>query len=236
MRPPHDRLGTASRRIALTVFAATAAVLAPVALAAAVLRTTWSEVGIGGWTFVAAMAAAAGLESLASADVRPGPPGASGASAATAPALLTGLILLALSVVALASPAVPVSVVRLLLGAGVMVMGGMLRVWAIRRLGARFRSDGLPPADAALERSGPYRLLAHPSEIGLLALGLGGFVLVPSPVFAGLLAALFALQTWRLYLEENALFSRYGAVYSDYRKRTFDPLPSVFLFVGGRRQ
>jgi protein-S-isoprenylcysteine O-methyltransferase len=222
------------RGVALTVVASTAAVLAPAALAAAVFRTGWSDVGVGGWTFVAVMAAATGLETFVSAGIRPDPPGAAGSGAATVLAILTGLILLALSVVALGSAAVPVSAVALAIGAGLAVAGMTLRVWAIHRLGPRFRSDNIPPPDAALERSGPYRLLAHPSEVGLLALGLGGLVLVPSPVFASLLAGLFALQTWRLYLEENALFSRYGAVYPHYRRRTFDPLPSVFLFVGGR--
>lgn len=236
MRPPHDRQGTVWQWIALAVVAAMTAVLAPAVLAMAVLGTIWSDAGVGGWTFVTAMAAAAGVESLASAGVRPGPPGASGSIAATALAVLTGLILLAMSVAALASPAVPVTAVRLGLGAGLMIAGMALRGWAMRQLGPRFRSDGLPPADAALERNGPYRLLAHPSEVGLLALALGGLVLVPFPVFAGLLVGLFAVQTGRLYLEENALFSRFGAVYPDYRRRTLDPLPSVFLFVGGRRR
>jgi protein-S-isoprenylcysteine O-methyltransferase Ste14 len=236
LRPPHDRQGAAWRGVALTVFAAAAAILAPAALAAVVFRTGWSDVGVGGWTFVGVMAATTALETFVSAGIRPDPPGTAGSGAATLLAIMTGFILLALSVVALGPVAAPVSAVALAVGGGLAVAGMTLRAWSIHRLGPRFRSDGLAPAEAALERNGPYRLLAHPSEVGLLALGVGGLILVPTPVFAGLLAGLFALQTWRLYLEENALFSRYGAVYPDYRRGTFDPLPSVFLFVGGRRQ
>jgi protein-S-isoprenylcysteine O-methyltransferase Ste14 len=54
-----------------------------------------------------------------------------------------------------------------------VVMGIGMRLFAMRRLADRFRTDARPlRAAEKIERSGIY-LLRHPSEIGLLLLGLG---------------------------------------------------------------
>src|SRR3989454_1617723 len=58
------------------------------------------------------------------------------------------------------------------IGIGLMWLGMLLRVWAIRTLGRFFRSVGMIQRDHALVTSGPYSPLRHPPYAGALLTGL----------------------------------------------------------------
>jgi protein-S-isoprenylcysteine O-methyltransferase Ste14 len=111
------------------------------------------------------------------------------------------------------------------LGVGLMAIGGLLRALAIRRLSTRFNSTNWIDAGATLETHGLYRWLAHPSETGLLLLGLGATLCTGGPAQASLLALLYAFAVMRVQLEEAALGAHFGDAYRRYRRTTFDPLP-----------
>lgn len=103
--------------------------------------------------------------------------------------LATGLALLAVHATAIAehvlrdTPAMPLAV--LLIAAGVA-----LRVTAIRALGGAFVSTTTAPL--RLVRTGPYRLMRHPSEVGLLAAAAGAAALLGSVAAAGVIALVLA--------------------------------------------
>ena len=107
-----------------------------------------------------------------------------------------------------------------------MTAGIALRALAIQRLGARFSSRNAVGDQARLETAGVYRLLAHPSEAGLLSLGAGAALLSASPWSLALLVALYASATARIGIEEATLRNRYGCTYKVYRAGRFDPFPS----------
>ena len=113
-----------------------------------------------------------------------------------------------------------------LLACVLTAVGVALRGLAIHRLGARFSSRNAIDADAALETQGVYRLLAHPSEVGLLALAAGAALLAGGPLGLVVLPALYALTLARVRIEEAALRDRHGCIYKLYRAARWDPFPS----------
>lgn len=98
----------------------------------------------------------------------------------------------------------PVSGTTALLGAGLMIAGIALRLAAIRALGPWFASTTHAYPGQPRVRSGVYRRLDHPSELGLCAVALGAALLlgsVPAAVMGALVvlpaAALRALRDER---------------------------------------
>jgi protein-S-isoprenylcysteine O-methyltransferase Ste14 len=130
------------------------------------------------------------------------------------PALATGAGLLALQVCAAVfrrpiAPAVPP------LGAALMLLGGGLRLWAIRTLGASFRTEHEVHHGQRLVRSGPYAFAHHPSEIGLLAFALGAALLTQSwPAAAIWALVLLPASLLRLRREEALLSAAFGRNYT----------------------
>jgi protein-S-isoprenylcysteine O-methyltransferase Ste14 len=92
--------------------------------------------------------------------------------------IATGMALLAVHVTAIALRGEPLIVPGLALIAG----GVVLRVTAIRALGGAFVSTTTTPTHVI--RTGPYRRMRHPSEVGLLAAAVGAAVLMGSMVAA----------------------------------------------------
>jgi protein-S-isoprenylcysteine O-methyltransferase Ste14 len=86
-----------------------------------------------------------------------------------------------------------------------MTIGLTLRVAAIRELGEAFSDRFTPTADKRIQ-SGPYRLLRHPAELGLLLFPLG-FALLVGAVWMLAIAGppLVALYAVRIALEELAM-------------------------------
>jgi protein-S-isoprenylcysteine O-methyltransferase len=72
-------------------------------------------------------------------------------------------------------------------GLALIASGIALRIAAIRALGTSFVSSTTEPS--RLVRSGPYRVMRHPSEIGLLAAASGAAVLLGSVIAAAVIAA-----------------------------------------------
>lgn len=121
------------------------------------------------------------------------------------PAAATGVGLLVLQLVAAGwkqqiHPALPA------IGAALMSAGGGLRLWAIRVLGASFRTEHEVHRGQRLVRSGPYAWCRHPSEIGLLAFALGAAALMQSwPAAAIWAVVLLPASAVRIRREEGLL-------------------------------
>jgi isoprenylcysteine carboxyl methyltransferase (ICMT) family protein YpbQ len=91
-------------------------------------------------------------------------------------------------------------------GAVVMGSGVLLRCAAIYTLGARFVSELHVPSGEPLVRSGVYRWLDHPSEVGLLALTAGAAILFRSVYAASVwMFVLVPLTAARIRIENAFL-------------------------------
>lgn len=109
-------------------------------------------------------------------------------------------------------------------GAGLMLLGLVLRRLAIRTLGRYFLDEIALLPDQQLVTHGVYRRLRHPSEAGTLCLAAGAALLLASP--PGLLACLFLVLPYvllRTRLEDRLLAQRHASAFAAYA-RTVPPL------------
>lgn len=110
-----------------------------------------------------------------------------------------------------------------------MVLGLVVRIVAIVTLGKAFSANVAIRSSQALQRSGLYNVVRHPSYLGMeiifLAVGVGSYNW-------GSLAVMFALPTaaviYRIHVEEIALRGAFGAEYDDYAKTTKRLMPGVY--------
>lgn len=114
------------------------------------------------------------------------------------------------------------------LGLALFVVGSVLRVVAVFVLGRRFSGLVAIQEDHELVTTGLYRVIRHPSYLGLL-LGLFGWVLVFRSGI-GVLVSLLMIPPLvsRMNSEEALLESEFGPRYADYRRRTWRLLPLLY--------
>jgi protein-S-isoprenylcysteine O-methyltransferase Ste14 len=124
-------------------------------------------------------------------------------SRAHAGALVTGLTLFAVHAAALVEHALR-GTGGSLVGLALVAGGIGLRIAAIRALGADFVSATVAPSRVVT--TGVYRVLRHPSELGLIAAAAGAAVLLDSCVAAGIaLVVLVPLVVVRCAAEDRVL-------------------------------
>jgi protein-S-isoprenylcysteine O-methyltransferase Ste14 len=114
------------------------------------------------------------------------------------------------------------------LGLALFVVGSVLRVAAVFVLGRRFSGLVAIQERHELVTGGLYRVIRHPSYLGLL-LGLFGWALIFRSAI-GVLVSLLLLPPLvaRMNAEEALLESEFGQRYSDYRRRTWRLLPPLY--------
>jgi protein-S-isoprenylcysteine O-methyltransferase Ste14 len=112
---------------------------------------------------------------------------------------------------------------------GLMIVGLAVRWTAILTLGKAFSSNVAIQESQTIQRSGLYRIVRHPSYLGLLiiffAIGVHsrnwlGLAVVMVPTTAALL--------YRIHVEETALRDAFGAEYADYSKSTKRLIPGIY--------
>lgn len=121
-------------------------------------------------------------------------------------------------------PAGPAVVLGLLLA----VPGLALRVWSIATLGRFFRPIVSVADDQTVVRTGPYRLVRHPSYTGLLLVVLGvtlggGDVVAAAVTTLGVTVGLL----WRIRAEEAVLRRAFGAAWDEHAAATGRLLPRM---------
>jgi protein-S-isoprenylcysteine O-methyltransferase Ste14 len=114
------------------------------------------------------------------------------------------------------------------LGLALFVVGCVLRLIPVFMLGRRFSPLVAIQEGHELETGGPYRVIRHPSYLGML-LGLFGWDLVFRSGI-GVLVSLLLIPPLvaRMNAEEVLLESEFGERYADYRRRTWRLLPFVY--------
>jgi len=115
------------------------------------------------------------------------------------------------------------------LGYCLFVLGLALRWHAIIYLGRFFTTNVAIAADHRVIDTGPYRFIRHPSYAGGL-LALFGFCL-SFQNWASLLIIFipcFAVNHWRIHIEEKALLEALGEPYRNYMQRTKRLIPLLY--------
>jgi protein-S-isoprenylcysteine O-methyltransferase Ste14 len=114
------------------------------------------------------------------------------------------------------------------LGLALFVIGSVLRVGAVFVLGSRFSGLVAIQEGHELVTVGLYRVIRHPSYLGLL-LGLFGWDLIFRSGI-GLLVSLLFLPPLvaRMNSEEALLESEFGGRYAEYRRRTWRLVPFLY--------
>jgi protein-S-isoprenylcysteine O-methyltransferase Ste14 len=114
-------------------------------------------------------------------------------------------------------------------GLGVIVLGLLLRMWAIAVLGKSFRTTVETHEGQTVVQSGPYRLIRHPSYSGLLLICLGYGLSMTNwlSIVAATVFPLVALL-YRINVEEKVLVASLGPEYEEYRKRTKRLIPWIW--------
>lgn len=123
----------------------------------------------------------------------------------------------------------PVPTVWLVLGLVLAWAGLLLRLWAVVTLGRSFTTTVRVRPEQQVVATGPYRLVRHPSYLGLLVLFLGlglGLGDLAGTVVMVVLPALALVR--RIVVEEAALRSGLGDRYDEYAAGRARLLPRVW--------
>jgi protein-S-isoprenylcysteine O-methyltransferase len=115
------------------------------------------------------------------------------------------------------------------IGCGLFGLGLGLRIHSIICLGRFFTTNVSIASDHRLIDSGPYRFVRHPSYTGSL-MAMFGCALTFANWAALLLIFLsfFAINLWRIRIEEEALEEALGEDYRRYKQRTKRLIPFIY--------
>jgi protein-S-isoprenylcysteine O-methyltransferase Ste14 len=109
-----------------------------------------------------------------------------------------------------------------------MVLGSLLRRYCWRTLGEYFTGDVQARADQPVIRSGPYRLVRHPSYTGGMLMNIGvGLALANWLSLLLLTVTAVATYVYRVRIEEHALVETLGEPYRVYMRESRRFIPFV---------
>jgi protein-S-isoprenylcysteine O-methyltransferase Ste14 len=114
------------------------------------------------------------------------------------------------------------------LGVAVFAAGGVLRLWPVFVLGRRFSGLVAIQPGHTLMTTGIYRLIRHPSYLGLLLIALSWALGFRSGVGLLLAALLLPPLLSRMHAEEQLLGLQFGDEYRSYARRTSRLLPGIY--------
>jgi len=113
-------------------------------------------------------------------------------------------------------------------GVVLFAAGGALRIWPVFVLGRRFSGLVAIQPGHTLVTSGVYRVIRHPSYLGLLVNSLGWALAFRSAVGVLLTALIIPPLLARIHAEETLLRTQFGDEYDAYRARTSRLLPGLY--------
>ncbi|HLH50810.1 MAG TPA: isoprenylcysteine carboxylmethyltransferase family protein [Roseiarcus sp.] len=113
-------------------------------------------------------------------------------------------------------------------GVALFAVGGGLRLAPVFVLGRRFSGLVAIQQDHRLVTSGVYRVIRHPSYVGLIVSSFGWALAFRSIIGLLLAALLIPVLIARIRAEEALLLSHFGAEYAAYRARTWRMIPGIY--------
>jgi protein-S-isoprenylcysteine O-methyltransferase Ste14 len=114
------------------------------------------------------------------------------------------------------------------LGVALSLVGGVLRLWPVFVLGHRFSGLVAIQPGHRLVTSGIYRIIRHPSYLGLLVGSIGWGLAFRSWVGVIIAALTIVPLLARIRAEERFLQAHFGAEYERYRARTSRLIPRLY--------
>jgi len=114
------------------------------------------------------------------------------------------------------------------LGVVLFAAGGALRIWPVFVLGKRFSGLIAIQPGHTLITNGIYRIIRHPSYLGLLINSLGWSLAFRSGVGVLLTLLLVLPLLARINAEEKLLHSHFGNQYNAYRSHTWRLIPGIY--------
>src|SRR5271157_6289395 len=114
------------------------------------------------------------------------------------------------------------------LGVVLFAAGGALRLWPVFVLGRRFSGLVAIQPGHTLVTSGVYRVIRHPSYLGLIVNSLGWALAFRSAVGVLLTALIIPPLLARIRAEEALLRTQFGDEYDAYCARTWRLLPGLY--------
>jgi protein-S-isoprenylcysteine O-methyltransferase Ste14 len=114
------------------------------------------------------------------------------------------------------------------LGVVLFAAGGALRLWPVFVLGNRFSGLVAIQHGHTLVTSGVYKVIRHPSYLGLLINSLGWSLAFRSGVGVVLTLSLIPLLVARINAEENLLRAQFGDEYETYCAHTSRLIPGIY--------
>jgi len=113
-------------------------------------------------------------------------------------------------------------------GVVLFTAGGALRLWPVFVLGRRFSGLVAIQPGHELVTSGVYRVIRHPSYLGLLVNSLGWALAFRSGAGVLLTALLIPPLLARIHAEERLLRTQFGGEYNAYCSRTWRLIPGFY--------
>ena len=108
------------------------------------------------------------------------------------------------------------------------MVGGAIRVLALRRLGEQFSAYVTLQPGHRLVEEGIYARIRHPLYLSLVLAGPGVALVFRSQLVWPILCVAVLFVAERIRREEALLASHFGASFSRYRARTWALLPHVY--------
>jgi protein-S-isoprenylcysteine O-methyltransferase Ste14 len=113
-------------------------------------------------------------------------------------------------------------------GLALFLVGNVLRIGPVFVLGRRFSGLVAIQEGHQLETGGFYRVIRHPSYLGLLLLLIGWALVFRSAIGVVVSLLLIPPLVARMNSEEALLESEFGEQYAEYRRRTWRLLPFLY--------
>lgn len=114
-------------------------------------------------------------------------------------------------------------------GSTLMIIGVVIRIWAVVVLGRHFSLVVSVDSKQELIKSGPYRLLRHPSYTGLLLTFIGMGLAFNTWVGSLIMVVFFIVVfSYRIRVEEKALSENFPEEYPNYIQKTSRIIPFVW--------
>lgn len=121
------------------------------------------------------------------------------------------------------------SVLGIYIGVVTLIIGILLRYWAVLSLGRFFTVDVTIREAHKLKTDGLYKYLRHPSYAASLLSFIGmGITLNNWFSFALIAIGILSVFMYRIKIEEKVLAEHFGVAYEGYKKHTSAIIPFVF--------